>query len=202
MSYCAARPSHRQVSPKPVKHNDMRVTHRVVLGLLFHESEVPIDLSWWKPRRTVHRFSLWCNRRESAQTLFDISELHMPTSLISFPSRVGFVTAVAAGCLFSSYRTLEAQNAAPTSMTLGGAARMAAERSASTAAARERSSQADARVSQSRAALLPNLSTSAQYGTRSYNTASLGLDIPAGSPIPINPDGEVQGPVRSIDVLL
>jgi outer membrane protein len=28
----------------------------------------------------------------------------------------------------------------------------------------------------------------------------LGFDIPAGSPIPINPDGQVQGPVRSIDV--
>ena len=124
----------------------------------------------------------------------------MPTSLISLPSRVGLVTAVAAGCLFSSYSTLEAQTTAPAPMTLGGAARMAAERSASTAAARERSSQADARVSQSRAALLPNLSTTAQYGTRSYNTASLGFDIPAGSSIPINPDGEVQGPVRSIDV--
>jgi hypothetical protein len=79
----------------------------------------------------------------------------MPTSLISLPSRVGLVTAVAAGCLFSSYSTLEAQTTAPGPMTLGGAARMAAERSASTAAARERSSQADARVSQSRAALLP-----------------------------------------------
>ncbi len=49
----------------------------------------------------------------------------MPTSLISLPSRVGFVTALAAGCLFSSYGTLEAQNTAPTSMTLGGAARVA-----------------------------------------------------------------------------
>src|SRR4029453_11704844 len=82
----------------------------------------------------------------------------------------------------------------------GGPARMPAWRSASTTGARDRSLQAGARVSQSRSALLPNLSTSAQYGTRSYNTASLGLDIPAGSPIPINPDGEVQGPVRSIDV--
>jgi outer membrane protein TolC len=92
--------------------------------------------------------------------------------------------------------------AAPTALTLGGAARLAADRSASTAAARERSSQADARVAQSRAALLPNLSTTAQYGTRSYNTASLGLELPGSpsSPALINPDGEVQGPVRSIDV--
>ena len=52
------------------------------------------------------------------------------------------------------------------------------ERSASTAAARERSSQADARVAQRRSELLPNLSTSAQVGTRSFNTASLGIDFP------------------------
>src|SRR6476469_1968074 len=146
-------------------------------------------------------FPLWCNRREfRADLIRRLSELHMPTTSISTRSRAGFITAVAASCLLSSYKTLEAQNAAPAPMTLGGAARMAAERSASTAAARERSSQADARVSQSRAALLPNLSTSAQYGTRSYNTASLGLDIPAGSPIPLNQDREEQRPVRSIHV--
>jgi len=126
----------------------------------------------------------------------------MSTSSISIHSRVSFIVAVAAGCLLTNTTTLEAQSSAPPAMTLGGAARMAAERSASTAAARARSSQADARVAQSRAALLPNLSTSAQYGTRSYNTASLGLEFPssASTPAPFNPDGEVQGPVRSIDV--
>ena len=126
----------------------------------------------------------------------------MSTSQISIHSRVSFIAAVAAGCLLTSTTTLEAQSPASTPMTLGSAARMAAERSASTAAARARSSQADARVAQSRAALLPNLSTSAQYGTRSYNTASLGLEFPSSpsTPAPFNPDGEVQGPVRSIDV--
>jgi outer membrane protein TolC len=126
----------------------------------------------------------------------------MSTSLIPIHSRVSFIVAVVAGCLFSSFTPLEAQSSARGALTLGGAARMAADRSASTAAARERSSQADARVAQSRSALLPNLSTSAQYGTRSYNTASLGLEFPTapGSPAPFDPNGEVQGPVRSIDV--
>jgi outer membrane protein TolC len=127
----------------------------------------------------------------------------MPTSSqISIHARIGFIVAVAAACLLTFTNTIEAQGQAPTPMTLGGTARLAAERSATTAAARARSSQADARVAQSRAALLPNLSTSAQYGTRSYNTASLGLEFPTtpGSPSPVNPDGEVQGPVRSIDV--
>ena len=103
----------------------------------------------------------------------------MSTSTISIHSRVSFIVAVAAGCLLASFTTLGAQGTAPDALTLGGAARMAATRSASTAAARERSSQADSRVAQSRAALLPNLSTSAQYGTRSYNTASMGLEFPS-----------------------
>jgi outer membrane protein TolC len=87
-------------------------------------------------------------------------------------------------------------------LTLGGAARLASERSASTAAARERSSQADARVAQRRSELLPNLSTSAQVGTRSFNTASLGLDFPSGpgGSSAFDPSGEVRGPVRSIDM--
>jgi outer membrane protein len=122
--------------------------------------------------------------------------------MISIHSRVGFIALVATGCLLATWSPLEAQATAPTSLTLGGAARMAADRSASTAAARERSSQADARVAQSRAALLPNLSTSASFGTRTYNTSSLGLSFPSasGSPAPFDPDGEVQGPVRSIDM--
>jgi len=126
----------------------------------------------------------------------------MNSSLIPLHKRVGFVALVATGCLLATWNTAQAQSTAPTTLTLGDAARIAAERSASTAAARERSSQADARVAQSRSALLPNLSTTAQYGTRSYNTASLGLEFPTapGSPAAFDPDGEVQGPVRSIDV--
>jgi outer membrane protein TolC len=126
----------------------------------------------------------------------------MTSSLIPLYKRVGFVALIATACLLATWNTAHAQSTAPTTLTLGEAARIAAERSASTAAARERSSQADARVAQSRSALLPNLSTTAQYGTRSYNTASLGLEFPTapGSPAPFDPDGEVQGPVRSIDV--
>ena len=116
-------------------------------------------------------------------------------------ARVCFVTFVATGCLLATWSTLEAQTAAPTGLTLGGAARLAADRSASTAAARERSAQADARVSQRRSDLLPNLSTSAQIGTRSFNTASLGMDFPtAPGSSGVDPDGEVRGPVRSIDM--
>ena len=91
---------------------------------------------------------------------------------------------------------VHAQSPTTTPLTLGSAARMAAERSASTEAAKARSSQADARVSQRRSEFLPTISTSAQLGTRSFNTASMGIDVPTA----MNPDGEVRGPVRSVDM--
>ena len=88
-----------------------------------------------------------------------------------------------------------------TSLTIGTAARLAAERSASTASARARTAQADARVSQERSAFLPSLSTTAQAGARTFNTASLGLDFPAtpGGQAPFDTRGEVQGPVQLFD---
>ena len=112
--------------------------------------------------------------------------------------RASFVVLVALAALLLMCADLNAQ----TPLTLGSAARMAAERSASTQAAKARSSQADARVSQRRSEFLPTISTTAQFGTRSFNTASMGIDFPSapGSPAPYDPDGEVQGPVRSIDM--
>ena len=129
----------------------------------------------------------------------------MPTSLIPISSRAVRIAAAVASSILLTSSMLEAQvsTTGPLTsgpLTLGGAARLAAGRSATTAAARERSSQADARVAQSRSALLPNLSTTAQYGTRSFNTASLGIDVPSAPGSSMNPDGEVQGPVRSIDM--
>jgi outer membrane protein TolC len=97
---------------------------------------------------------------------------------------------------------LPGQDPAPVSLTLGGAARLAAERSASAAGARARSSQADARVSQERAAFLPSLSTTAYASSRTFNTASLGLDFPAapGGQAPFDARGDVLGPVRTVDL--
>jgi outer membrane protein TolC len=116
--------------------------------------------------------------------------------------RASFVVLVALAALLLMCADLRAQNTTPAPLTLGNAARMAAERSASTEAAKARSSQADARVSQRRSEFLPTVSTTAQFGTRSFNTASMGIEFPSspGSPAPYDPDGEVQGPVRSIDM--
>ncbi len=113
-----------------------------------------------------------------------------------------FVVLVALAAVALSCHDLRAQGTAPTPLTLGSAARMAAERSATTEAAKARSKQADARVAQRRSEFLPTLSTTAQFGTRSFNTASMGIDFPSspGSPPAYDPDGEVQGPVRSLDM--
>ena len=109
--------------------------------------------------------------------------------------RATFVALVALAALLLMCTDVHAQSPTTTPLTLGSAARMAAERSASTEAAKARSSQADARVSQRRSEFLPTISTSAQLGTRSFNTASMGIDVPT-----TNPDGEVRGPVRSVDM--
>lgn len=86
-------------------------------------------------------------------------------------------------------------------LTIGGAARMAAERGAQTEVARARSTQADARVTQRRSALLPSLTSTTQFQARTFNSASLGIDVPAGAGVPLfDTRGEVLGPVRSTDV--
>lgn len=96
--------------------------------------------------------------------------------------------------------SLQAQSA-PVVLDLAGAARLAAERGARTEVARARSAQADARVAQSRAALLPSLTSTTQYLSRSYNSASLGIELPgSGGASGFDPRGEVIGPVRSTDV--
>ena len=117
-------------------------------------------------------------------------------------ARATNATLIAAAGVLLSYETLGAQTPSSGKLTLGGAAKLAAERSATTAAARERSSQADARVAQRRSEFLPTISTTAQLGTRSFNTASMGIEFPSspGTPPAYDPDGEVQGPVRSLDM--
>lgn len=79
-------------------------------------------------------------------------------------------------------------------LSLGDAARLAARKSASAEAARYRAEQVAARVSQSRAALLPTLSVDAVESGHTINTATFGLELPG-----MNPDGEIIGPVKTID---
>ena len=86
-------------------------------------------------------------------------------------------------------------------LTIGGAARAAAERSAVVDVARERASQADARVRQRRADLLPSITGSASDAERTINSATLGIsfrDPVTGQPA-FDPNGQVLGPIKAWD---
>ena len=95
---------------------------------------------------------------------------------------------------------LQAQE--PLALTLGGAARLAAERNAAPMAAKERVSQADARVRQRRADFLPNFSIAASDVERTFNSASMGIsfrDANTGRFL-FDPNGQILGPVRAWDL--
>ncbi len=87
-------------------------------------------------------------------------------------------------------------------LTLGDAARLAARQSAVAQGARLRADEAQARVRQRRADLLPNLSSYVQEAGRTFNTSTLGIDFPAtpGNPPLFDPKGQVEGPVNTLDV--
>ena len=91
---------------------------------------------------------------------------------------------------------------APVALTLGGAARLAAKKSAGVEAARSRIDQADARVRQRRAEFLPVVSGSVSDGERTFNSASFGITFrdPVTGRALFDPNGEVLGPVRAWDV--
>jgi outer membrane protein len=87
-------------------------------------------------------------------------------------------------------------------LSLGDAARLGARQSAAAEGARLRVDQAEARVRQRRADLLPSVSAVASQNGRTFNTATLGLEFPTapGQPPIFDPNGEVVGPVNTVDV--
>jgi outer membrane protein len=111
---------------------------------------------------------------------------------VAFPALVACVIAVSPA---------RAQTPAPVSLSLGDAARLAAKQNGTAVAARFRAEQADARVTQHRADLLPNVSLSALENGRTLNTATFGIDFPTatGQPPVFDPNGELQGPVNTLD---
>ena len=87
-------------------------------------------------------------------------------------------------------------------LSLGDAARLAAQQSALAQGARLRANEAEARVRQRRADLLPNVSSYAQQSSHTFNTATFGIDFPAppGQPPLFDPAGQVEGPVNLVDI--
>ena len=96
----------------------------------------------------------------------------------------------------------DAQNAPAVPLTLGDAARLAARQSALAQGARLRADEAQARVRQRKADLLPTVSGYVQEAGRTFNTSTLGIDFPTvpGQPPLFDPKGQVEGPVNTLDV--
>ena len=91
---------------------------------------------------------------------------------------------------------------AQTSLSLGDAARLAAKQSGGVDVARERVAQAEARVRQRRGALFPDLAAGIQQAERNLNSATFGFSFSnpvTGQPL-LRPDGEIIGPVPTVDV--
>ena len=119
--------------------------------------------------------------------------------------RAGTALAVVAATSSVAPRDISAQQppaAQRLRLTLGEAARLAAQQSALAQGAQLRTEQARARVIQRRADLLPNLSASALQSGRTFNTVTFGISFPAapGQPPLFNPEGQVEGPVNTIDL--
>ncbi|HEX8849318.1 MAG TPA: TolC family protein [Gemmatimonadaceae bacterium] len=83
----------------------------------------------------------------------------------------------------------------PVVLSLGDAVRLAARQSPTAELGRYRAAEARARVTQSRSALLPNVSADASRNGRTFNTATFGIPFPG-----FNPYGQVLGPVILTDL--
>ena len=90
----------------------------------------------------------------------------------------------------------------PVRLSLGDAARLAARQSNGVQTAEQRVAEAVARVRQSRAALLPELSANALQSGRTFNSVTFGITLPSapGQPPLFNPAGQVLGPVNTLDL--
>ncbi len=80
-------------------------------------------------------------------------------------------------------------------LTLGDAVRLAARRNAQALEAHDRADAAAARVTQRRADLLPQLSAAALESGHTLNSATFPFTIPG-----LDPNGEVLGPVNTLDL--
>ena len=115
-------------------------------------------------------------------------------------ARALFLTAAALIAL-ASHR-LDAQQPTELALSLGDAARLAAQQSALAKGARLRADEAQARVRQRRADLLPTLSSYVQEAGRTFNTSTLGIDFPTppGQKPVFDPKGQVEGPINTLDI--
>jgi len=113
--------------------------------------------------------------------------------------RLGAGLSLIAALLAFAVRAAEGQT--PQRLSLGDAARLAAAQTAAVQSAATRVQQAQARVTQSRSALLPHLSAVPNWSSHTLNSASFGFNFPAtpGEPPLLDPNGQIIGPVKLWD---
>ena len=121
--------------------------------------------------------------------------------ILSYSTAVG-ATAIAIGVSPVAAQEPQPSPAQPVQITLGDAARRAAHQSNTVQGAEQRAAEAQARVTQARAALLPELSGNALQSGRTFNSVTFGITLPSapGQPPLFNPDGQVLGPVNTLDM--
>jgi outer membrane protein TolC len=122
--------------------------------------------------------------------------------MTEFFSRAGFVCLSIFASIAIASAPAYAQQTPVISLTLGDAARLAARQSALAQGARLRADEAEARVRQRKADLLPTVSSYVQEAGRTFNTSTLGIDFPAapGQKPLFDPQGQVEGPINTLDV--
>lgn len=116
--------------------------------------------------------------------------------------RVGAVLAVLAALLAFAIRAAGAQAPTPQRLSLADAARLAAAQAAGVQGAEYRAAQAQARVTQSRSAFLPQISAVPNWTSHTLNSASFGFNFPApaGEKPLLDPNGQIIGPVKFWDL--
>ncbi len=117
-------------------------------------------------------------------------------------ARVAAVLPLAVAVNLSVSAPALAQQPAPQRLSLADAVRLAARQSALVQTAGLRTAQAQAGVSESRAAFLPNLRAGATEAENTLNSATFGFNFPSqpGQPPLLNPLGQIIGPVTTLDM--
>jgi len=115
--------------------------------------------------------------------------------------RLGAGLSLIAALLAFFVRAAEAQTPMPQRLSLGDAARLAASQTAAVQSAAARVQEAQGRVTQSRSALLPQVSAVPGWTSHTVNSASFGFNFPAqaGQPPLLDPNGQIIGPVKLWD---
>ncbi len=114
---------------------------------------------------------------------------------------LSFTTAISIAACLLVFEAGVVSAQPPTTLTLGDAARLAADRSAGPQAARERVSAARSQLNTAHADLLPSVSGAAGMEERTFNSSGLGVALrdPSTGRDLLPPGGAVLGPVRTWD---